>query len=246
MFWTVYVYESDFASEISLTPPSGMTRFEEMVPYPTSESWRTDSDTDMEVLDAEHSRNSAQDSSRFTNVNPSELAAFQISTNSAIRRFFNRVNAVIYNENEAWRKKNHETYADWLLKISDELAAHQDAIHRNLPAFLLTNELPEIQQGEDQDHQRNSGDQKQVYNSFLHHSWNIARLKGRHCAGNYVIHRPFIEYVLLNPVQFDIHPSKLDILEKCRMCLEGCHGFIKIFSIEPANCTTNLFSTGMA
>ncbi|OBT81252.1 hypothetical protein VE02_10359, partial [Pseudogymnoascus sp. 03VT05] len=44
LFWVVYVNESDFASEFTLTPPSGMTLFEDIVPYPSPDD--TDSEMD--------------------------------------------------------------------------------------------------------------------------------------------------------------------------------------------------------
>jgi hypothetical protein len=76
-------------------------------------------------------------------------------------------------------------------------------------------------------------------------SWNILRLKGRYFAGQYIIHRPFIEFIVLNMDNFETHPCKDAILKKSKSCLDGCMGFIKVFDVEIVNSLTCLFPTGM-
>ena len=61
LYWVVFIWEGDFISEISINLPSGIAKFEELIPYPTFES-----------RDPEE-----------------ELVAFQISTNVSIQRFLN-------------------------------------------------------------------------------------------------------------------------------------------------------------
>jgi hypothetical protein len=178
-----------------------------------------------------------------------DLAAFQISANSAIRRYLNRINAVLYNPKESWRKRNHTAYATWLVKVSSELEAHHEAIHRNLPPFLLSTDTTDFAESSAyQSSQFLQINQTQQLNdkNLTSHPWNVVRLKGRYYAGQYVIHRPFVEYVLLNPGQFSNNPLKNDMLEKCKTCIGGCCGFVKVFTNKQANCTTNLFATGMA
>jgi hypothetical protein len=241
LFWVIYVHESDFASELSLTPPSGITRLEDIVPYPTSQQ-----------TDVDYDKGSFDGTMEISRPSPTQdLAAFQISTNSAIRRYLNRINAVLYDPKESWRKRNHTTYATWLLKVSGELEAHHEAIHRHVPLFLLSTgfgDSMETNGDEFQSPQFTQVDQTQpqINHRLTSHPWNVVRLKGRYYAGQYVIHRPFIEYVLSNPVQFSDSPLKEELLEKCKTCIAGCYGFVKVFVNEQANCTTNVFATGMA
>lgn len=167
------------------------------------------------------------------------IAAFQISTNSAIRRFLNRITAVIYNPHELWRKRDHASYVIWLLKITNELQSHHEAIHNNLPPFLLSTDESMFGQ-----HGRStaSGAEHQKYTNHL---WNVSRLRGRYCAGEYLICRASFEFVLLNPDA--VHgPSGEELLRKCRSCINACVEFVRVFSVQPANSMTNLFATGMA
>ncbi|KAE9368400.1 hypothetical protein N431DRAFT_347452, partial [Stipitochalara longipes BDJ] len=232
LFWVIYVYESDFASELSLTPPSGIARFEDLVPYPTSQPASVDL--------SDSSIDSPMSTSPLEAQQHQDLAAFQISANSAIRRYLNRINAVMYDPKESWRKKNHTAYATWLIKVSSELKDHHEAIHRNLPPFLLRTDTADFPASIG--YQHSETDQPRQTS----HPWNVVRLKGRYWAGQYVIHRPFVEYVLLNPAQFSSNPLKDEMLEHCKTCIGGCYGFVKVFANEQAICTTNLFATGMA
>ncbi len=113
LFWVTYVLESDFAMEMTLTPPSGITRFEEMVRYPASEQTSTDHD-----INIPSPSGYLEYDAKTTDSTAVNLAAFQISTNSAIRRFLNRITAVIYNPQETWRKQHQKSYINWLLKIT--------------------------------------------------------------------------------------------------------------------------------
>ena len=201
------MYESDFASELSLTPPSGIARFEDLVPYPSSMP------TNIELndnLDDSPMSTSPQEAKQHQ-----DIAAFQISANSAIRRYLNRINAVMYDPKESWRKRNHTAYATWLIKVSSELKDHHEAIHRNLPLFLLRTDTTDFAMSEDFQY----SERDQVRETS--HPWNVVRLKGRYWAGQYVIHRPFVEYVLLNPAQFSSNPLKDEMLERCKTCING-------------------------
>lgn len=238
LFWVTYVYESDFAMELSMTPPSGITQFEELVPYPASEHTGIDFDTHMNT--GTNSQYDMQD-----NPSPSsdgthlDLAAFQISTNSAIRRFLNRITAVIYNPAEAWRKQNTGNYTSWLSNITNELQSHHDALHGNLPSFLVSTDPTVFWQGGSPTLPRDS-------RKFGNHIWNVSRLRGRYCAGQYLITRASFELLLLNREVVEGHPCGPAIMENCISCIKSCVDFIKIFSIEPVNCITNVFATGMA
>ncbi|OBT76701.1 hypothetical protein VF21_03870 [Pseudogymnoascus sp. 05NY08] len=238
LFWVVYVNESDFASEFTLTPPSGMTLFEDIVPYPSPDD--TDSEMDYDTgLNKPPMSNSLPDSGPYDN-----FAAFQVSTSSAIRRFINRATAVLYSPHEVRRRENHTTYITRLHRLACELRSHHEAIHKNLPSFLLSTDPTDFWS------QINPGESTSTdaidRTRFSNHLWNVARLRGRYFAGLYIINRPLLENVLLNPHLIDLHPSKTAVLDSCRDCLVGCSGFIKTFFTEPANCLTNLFATGMA
>lgn len=240
LFWVVYVNESDFASEFSFTPPSGMTLFEDIVPYPSPDENNSDMDYDIGPGKPSMS-NSLRDSRPYDN-----FAAFQVSTISAIRRFINRATAVLYSPHEVRRKENenYTTYITRLHRLACELRSHHEAIHRNLPSFLLSTDPADFWQ------QINPGGSTSTDTinriRFENHLWNVARLRGRYFAGLYIINRPLLENLLLNPHLIDLHPRKTAVLDSCKECLIGCSGFVKIFFAEPANSLTNLFATGMA
>ncbi|KAK0120787.1 hypothetical protein ONS96_010989 [Cadophora gregata f. sp. sojae] len=240
LFWVIYVYESDFAMELSITPPSGITRYEEMVQYPTSEQSSTEYHSPMS-MDTSSPSDFSDHETRLRHSTDSSLVAFQISTNSAIRRFLNRITAVIYNPHESWRKKDHTSYVNWLLKISNELQNHHEAIHGNLPPFLLSTDPRALW-----DDSSGTGISVADHREFSNHLWNVSRLRGRYCAGQYLICRASYEFVLLNPEAATSHPRGQEIMDKCRSCIQSCVDFVKIFSVEPVNSMTNLFATGMA
>lgn len=148
----------------------------------------------------------------------------------------------MYDPKESWRKRNHTAYATWLIKVSRELMDHHEAIHRNLPPFLPHTDTGDFPDSNEHDYlERGRRQHRQTS-----HPWNVVRLKGRYWAGQYVIHHPFVEYVLLNPAQFSSNPLKNDMLEHCKTCIGGCYGFVKVFADERAIRTTSLFATGMA
>lgn len=230
-----FIWEGDFVSEISITLPSGIARYKDLIPYPV-----------FDTVAKHQGRASSSDAGLINGQadRADELVGFQISTNAAIRRFLNRVNSFIYDTKEQYRvtRANHAT---WLLRITEDLWAHHAAIYRNLPDFLLTS-LPTKP--------REYGSPLEIasptpgatkVNEMTNNPWNVVRLKGRYYAGQYIIHRPFVEYVLLNLAHFDTHPSKAAVLERSRLCLDGCRGFIKVFDVEPINSITCLFATGM-
>jgi hypothetical protein len=229
LYWVAFIYEGDFVSEISATLPSGIARFEEQIPYPTFRAAADAMETD--TVTSQHE----------------ELVAFQITTNASIRRFLNRVNSAVYNAKEQQRRQRDRRaeHAAWLLRISQDLWAHHAAVYRNLPNFLLTSS-EEVQ---------NFSPRSLLVGSPTapidgmaprgNNVWNILRLKGRYYAGQYIIHRPFVEYALLNTDHFSVHQYHDEILNGCRMCFEGCIGFFRVFDIEPSNSITCLFATGM-
>ena len=239
LFWITYVYEGDLTAELSFTPQSGLTQLEDFVPYPTSQSMPSSplQPPNATSLAGEHMFNYFS----RTTVASLDMGAFQISSNSAIRRFLNRVSAVTYNPKDDWRKENHSTYAAWLLKVSAELLDHHQALHGNLPDFLLEPQLSSSSSSSVGVEQYSAAHQ-----SHVNHDWNVSRLRGRYFAGLYVIHRPFVEYALLNPEHLDHNPLYQEIIEKCTLCFNGCQGFIETFHSPPANPMTNLFATGMA
>ncbi|PVH82098.1 hypothetical protein DL98DRAFT_530530 [Cadophora sp. DSE1049] len=240
LFWVIYVYESDFAMELSLTTPSGITRYEEIVKYPTSEQTNAEYHSPMN-MDTSSPSGFSDHAARLRYSTDSNLVAFQISTNSAIRRFLNRITAVMYNPHESWRKKDHTTYVSWLLKISNELQNHHEAIHSNLPHFLLSTD-PQAFWHDDPGKGTLAADHRE----FSNHLWNVSRLRGRYCAGQYLICRASYEFVLLNPEAAASHPRGQEIMDKCRSCIQSCVDFVRIFGVKPINSTTNLFATGMA
>lgn len=170
-----------------------------------------------------------------------ELVAFQISTNAAIRRFLNRVNSVVYDSKDQFRM-TRSSYANWLLRTTEDLWSYHDAIYKNLPDFLLKSQPHAPHLGPPASPaDAGAGSGQDMGNN----PWNVRRLEGRYYAGQYIIHRPFLEYVLLNVDHFQTHPCREAILERGRMCLQGCRGFIKVFDVEPANSVTCLFAAGM-
>lgn len=228
LFWIAFIYESDFVSEISITLPSGIARYEDSIPYPTFSAGRAD-ETLNPVLEQQQ-----------------ELVAFQITTNASIRRFLNRVNSAVYGEKEQQRQQQDygADHATWLLRVAHDLWSHHAAVYRNLPGFLLTSAIDIQQQASpaaDSPTARIEGLLPRGNNP-----WNILRLKGRYYAGQYIIHRPFVEYALLNESRFEAHPCKNRILDGCKMCFDGCMGFIRVFDTDPANSITCLFAGGMA
>jgi len=234
----VYINESDFSSEFSLTPPSGMALLEDIVPYPSPDEADTEMGDDL-GLNQHTILDSFPNSRSYDN-----FSAFQVSTSSAIRRFINRTTAVLYNSDEAWRKENHTTYATWLHKLASELRSHHEAIHESVPSFLLSTDPTDFWRQINIDETTSADPMNQ--SRFANHLWNVARLRGRYFAGLYIINRPLFEYVLLNQQLIDTHTSKTAILNSCRECLAGCSSFIETFFSEPLNCLTNLFATGMA
>ncbi|KAK1712440.1 hypothetical protein BDP67DRAFT_517395 [Colletotrichum lupini] len=241
LFWVALIYEGDFVSEISITLPSGIARYEEVVPYPAPETPKQHKEFTINQATPEAEVTSPSSTSFYRTE---ELVAFQISTNAAIRRLLNRVNSVVFDSKDQFRM-TRTNYANWLLRITEDLWSYHGALYRNLPDFLLTSQP-----------RRTPGQQPEIATSPMtpgiiqveelgNNPWNVLRLKGRYYAGQYIIHRPFIEYVMLNMAHFETHPCREAILERCRMCLEGCKGFINVFDIDPANSITGLFAAGM-
>lgn len=171
------------------------------------------------------------------------IIAFQISTNASIRRALNRAISVIYDTKEQYRMAR-PNYAAWLIRITGDLWAHYSAVYQNLPDFLLTSST-------DNTSPAAAGSFSPSTPNFIRSTelgsnpWNVIRLKGRYYAGLYFIHRHLIEFVVLNPATFDSNPSRIEVLEKCRLCLDGCRGFIRVFDVDPANSVTCLFPSGM-
>lgn len=121
MFWVAYIYESDFLSEVSLNLPSGISRYEDSIPYPTIKELSSDRESAELVAIARQE----------------ELVAFQITTNASIRRFLNRVNYSIYSPKEYLNEHGADDAA-WLLRVTMDLWSHHAAVYNNLPEFLLT------------------------------------------------------------------------------------------------------------
>ncbi|RBQ97113.1 hypothetical protein VDGD_10496 [Verticillium dahliae] len=165
------------------------------------------------------------------------LVAFQISTNAAIRRFLNSVNSVVYNRKDQCRT-TRANYANWLLRITEDLWSFHGAIYRTLPGFLLTSR-PRKPTGSPATPGFPSVEE------LGNNPRNVLRLEGRYDAGQYIIHRPFIEYVLLNVGYFATHPCREAVLERCRLCLLGCQVFIHVFDVDPTNSVTGPSVAGM-
>ncbi|KAF5702840.1 oleate-activated transcription factor 1 [Fusarium mundagurra] len=236
LYWISFIYECDFISEISIVSPSGIARYEDKIPYPafTAEN-HTISPSVPESSEASSIRSQE------------ELVAFQITTNSAIRRFLNTVNSVVYDDKEQFRTRR-SNYASWLLRISEDLWSHHSAIYRNLPEFLLSSPSQDVPMtGADTSSPASLQSPTARIQGIPvgNNSWNILRLKGRYYAGQYIIHRPFIEFIVLNIDNFESHPCKEAVLKRSKSCLDGCSGFIKVFDVETVNSLTCLFPTGM-
>ncbi|KAI1631204.1 hypothetical protein F4809DRAFT_646656 [Biscogniauxia mediterranea] len=267
LYWVAFIYEGDFDSEIEITGPSGIAKYEDLVPYPVFEPSSSSTHALPESNTANNNTNNKGGGGGGGGVVPSpddavvmpihsveELIAFQISTNAAIRRFLNRVNSLIYNSKEQYRMTRSD-YATWLMRVTDDLWSHHTAIYRNVPDFLLTSRPPPPPPPHHHDHDREAHhhhhQQQQQASSFLrahalgNNPWNVLRLKGRYYAGQYIIHRPFVEYVLLNLPRFESHPCRAAVLDKCSSCLEGCRGFVRVFDTDLVNSITCLFGTGM-
>jgi hypothetical protein len=245
LYWVVFNWEGDFISEISINLPSGIAKYEELIPYPAFEST-----TNARGREETEPSDEAKE----------ELVAFQISTNVSIRRFLNRVNSVIFDTKEQSRI-TEANYVSWLLRTTSDLWTHHSAVYRNVPDFLLTslpiatnNTTPQQEQQQHVLHEHGSPaelflpaspESTRRRTELGNYPWNVVRLKGRYFAGQYIIHRPFVEYVLLHMDTIESHPQRGEILDRCRACLEGCGGFIRVFDVEPANNITCLFACGM-
>jgi hypothetical protein len=225
LFWISFIYEGDFVSEISVNLPSGMAQYEELIPYPT-------------VSTAADGVASAADQQQ-------EVVAFQITTNASTRRFLNRVNSAIYNVKELQRKQRDcsSHYPAWLLSVTQDLWSHHSTVYKNLPEFLLRSETDPIISLTPAAESPTA--HIEGLSSRGNNPWNILRLKGRYYAGMYIIHRPFVEYALLNADHMHHHPYREAILNNVATCLAGCGGFIRVFDYEPANSISCLFATGM-
>ncbi|KAF3349350.1 Dihydroxy-acid dehydratase [Verticillium dahliae VDG2] len=103
-----------------------------------------------------------------------------------------------------------------LLRITEDLWSFHGAIYRTLPGFLLTSR-PRKPTG------------SPATPGFP----------------SYIIHRPFIEYVLLNVGHFATHPCREAVLERCQLCLLGCQVFIHVFDVDPTNSVTGPSAAGM-
>ncbi|RNJ60441.1 hypothetical protein D7B24_008133 [Verticillium nonalfalfae] len=239
LYWVAFIYEGDFISEVSITLPSGIARYEDVVPYPVQEApshaRRPPSSSTAQHLSPSAAMAISPASSSLDRTE--ELVAFQISTNAAIRRFLNRVNSVVYDSKDQFRM-TRANYANWLLRITEDLWSFHGAIYQNLPDFLLTSR-PRKPTGSPATPGFPSVEE------LGNNPWNVLRLEGRYYAGQYIIHRPFIEYVLLNVSHFATHPCREAVLERCRLCLLGCKGFIHVFDVDPTNSVTGLFAAGM-
>lgn len=227
LYWVAFIFEGDYVSEISATLPSGIARFEEHIPYPTFKS-----------------------TTGATGSHHEELVAFQITTSASIRRFLNRVNSAVYNAQEQQRRQKEQSadHATWLLRLAHDLWAHHAAVYRNIPGFLLTSSEETKDQTVSPGTLFVSSPSARIdrMGPRGNNEWNILRLKGRYYAGQYIIHRPFVEYCLLNLDDLGSHPCRDGILSGCRMCFEGSMGFISVFDTDVANSITCLFASGMA
>ncbi|CAJ0543767.1 Ff.00g039160.m01.CDS01 [Fusarium sp. VM40] len=232
LYWVALIYECDFISEISVALPSGITRYEDLIPYPT-EAIPTSKESHHTTPDFEHYSSCGHQGE--------ELAAFQVSTNAAIRRLLNRVHSIAYDSKDHFRMTRVE-YVKWLLRVSEDLWAYHDTIFRNLPIFLLVSQPPLDGRAFVTDHSPGSPRSGGLWNN----PWNILRLQGRYYAAQHIIFRPFFDYLLLNMDHIETHPDKDAILQKCGLCLEGCKGFFSVFNVEEVNSVTCLFATGMA
>ncbi|KZL73251.1 c6 finger domain-containing protein [Colletotrichum incanum] len=134
LYWVSLIYEGDFVSEISITLPSGIARYEDVVPYPALETPKQHKNHTVTSSTPETDVTSPASTSFYRTE---ELVAFQISTNAAIRRFLNRVNSVIYDSKDQSRM-TRANYTNWLLRITEDLWSYHGALYRNLPDFLLT------------------------------------------------------------------------------------------------------------
>lgn len=218
LYWVSFIHEGDFMSEISVTLPSGIARYEDQVPYPTRVASTSPPTPGLQPAADE------------------ELVAFQISTNAAIRRLLNRVHSMVYDTRDQPRLTRVE-YVAWLLRVSDDFRSYHDTVYRSIPRFLL----------ETHPRGAGNGNNTSARGPGLgNNPWNVTRLEGRRHAAQHIIHRPFFDYVLLNMAHVPSHPDRDLILEKCALCLEGCAGFFDVFDVEEVNSTTSLFATGMA
>lgn len=224
--------------------PSGIARYQDLVPYPTQAS-PTGQESPSSLLASQ-----IRDTGGSGNE---ELAAYQISTNIAIRRLLNRVHSMVYDTKDHFRMINVE-YVQWLLRVTEDFWSYHGTIYDNVPHFLLV--TPPLRRD---DHDRENAPSPLSTSSFHekprdlsnpgglgNNPWNVYRLQGRYYASQHIIHRPFVEYVLLNMDQIQTHPDIDVILQKCALCLEGCKGFISVFNTSEANSITCLFATGMA
>ncbi|KAM0335306.1 hypothetical protein ACHAQA_000351 [Verticillium albo-atrum] len=240
LYWVAFIYEGDFMSEISVTLPSGIARYEDQVPYPTR-VMSPGQDSNREVRSPEDQMNGVSPAASIED-DKEELVAFQISTNAAIRRLLNRVHSMVYDSKDQFRLTRVE-YVKWLLRISEDFWSYHDTIYRNIPHFLF------VSQPEGNSDPFGSSPQTPGFSrlrGLSNNPWNVLRLEGRYHAAKHIIHRPFFDYALLNMEHIQTHPDRETILQKCGLCLQGCKGFFSVFDVDEVNSMTCLFATGMA
>jgi hypothetical protein len=227
-------------SELSITLPSGIARYEDQVPYPTKAASAPKDLGQTASTPGDHGGESGPQAED----DKEELIAFQISTNAAIRRLLNRVHSMVYDSSDQFRLARVE-YVSWLLRVAEDFWSYHESIYNSIPHFLFLSK-PE----EHPEPLFNAGSpQSQQYSrirGLSNNPWNVLRLKGRYEAAKHIIHRPFFDYVLLNMDHVQTHPNRDIILQKCGLCLQGCRGFIFVFNVETLNSVTCLFATGMA
>lgn len=176
-----------------------------------------------------------------------ELAAFQISTNVAIRRLLNSIHSMVYDSKDHFRMMRVD-YVRWLLRVAEDFGSYHGTIYRSVPQFLLASsslQWGSVNLSDAQPQLPDGAPSPSSASELGSNPWNVLRLQGRYYASQHIIHRPFVDYVLLNMDQIQTHPDLEIILQKCKLCLEGCKGFISVFNVNEANSLTCLFATGM-
>ncbi|KAL3291087.1 C6 finger domain-containing protein [Colletotrichum asianum] len=172
LYWVSLIYEGDFISEVSITLPSGIARYEDVRPLSIDKNMRQHSP---------HQRRTLPSPAISTFYRTEELVAFQISTNAAIRRFLNRVNSVIYDSKDQVRM-TRDSYANWLLRVTEDLWSHHGALYRNLPDFLLTSQPRKRPDQENASSPMTPGIIR--VEELGNNPWNVLRLKDATMLGN--------------------------------------------------------------
>ncbi|KAK9452703.1 hypothetical protein V1511DRAFT_507226 [Dipodascopsis uninucleata] len=120
-FWCLYCYENDILSEIDLFSPTGITKYEDLVPYPSS---------DIVSMPRHMYHPGTYDNAGGED----EVFLLQLITNSSMRKSINRINATIYCRDVT--NNARADYLVWMFQYTHEFEQHHSALQERIPKYI--------------------------------------------------------------------------------------------------------------